>query len=552
MLIALFDLPLIGGFAILLLGYSRRFKRLAPPLTLVILLATLISTLLMTERFFKEGSALYSMGGFPGPIGIDLRLDGPAILGSLIGLVVIFLATCFAFSQGGYGALFYGIILLLTASMQAVLLSNDIFNLYVYLEVLSICTYFLIAYQQRTKALKATLDYLLISSLAFAFYIIGVAILYKTTGVLGLQSLALALSKEGMQDNQTVRFALALILTGIGVKTAFFPLHTWLPDAHAQAPAPVSAILSAVMIKVSFLSMWRIIIVLHRADFMTVMLWAGVASALFGGVLALIQVDIKRLLACSSISQIGFIIAAFGSANVWGEIGSAFHLVNHAIFKSLLFLCAGIIVARTGKRNLREISGLRAIMPVTSLIIIIGAFSIAGVPGFNGFVSKVWIEYSLDQMPIPYWSLTLAGVLSVAYMLRFLSILWGPRYAGNSPTPDKDKKHPHSILLAPAVLAVLCLLTGLWPEGTERPLRSLLDFPLINQPNNGVYTLLALGKSFMTILAGVFLYLILKTRIGVNISDRLRQIQLTLNGKLFLVVIAALGFYCLALMGGPQ
>lgn len=542
MIIYLVVLPLLGGFAILLLGLIAKRIPIAAPLTILILLATAGVLLSVLPQLQSDKTILYDVGGWQDPVGITLRMDAVAFLGSCLGLCIVFLAAVYATAERAYGSVFYAMLLVLAAAMQGVLLTNDLFNLYVLLEIVSLCTYFLVAYHRKTRSLKAALDYLFISCLGFAFYLFGVGLVYRATGVLGFQSLSEILSQPAWRENPSLSLALALILTGAGVKAVFFPLHTWLPDAHAQAPTPISAILSGVMIKISFLAVWRTLDAFSAFHFTPALMVIGLTSALWGGCMAVVQVDMKRLLACSSICQMGFIITAFTMGAPIGRTAALLHILNHALFKSLLFFCAGIIIAKTGKRDVRLLSGLGRKEPLLAGCLLVGVCSISGVPGFNGFVSKSWVAISLAQQPLASMGLTLAGMLTVASMGRLVWILVGQP----AEIPSETQFCKTRIWIPAVFLASLCLLLGMVPWLGVNWVKSALDFGDTSGLDVRLFSIPRIANSLLVLVVGIAIFFALRRPTGTKIADRVRNLDASLNVKLLLVVVAAVAYYLLA------
>ena len=291
------------------------------------------------------GSGLYHLGGWPTPIGIDLRLDSLAtllllainIVGLAVGLYSVDYMRRYTASSH-----FYSLFLLMVTGMNGVVLAGDLFNLYVFLEVAAVASYSLVAFGCAHEELEASFKYIVLGSLSSALILIGVALVYGITGTLNMAQMSARIAETGM--DAPLLLAFGLFICGFSFKAALVPFHAWLPDAHPSAPAPVSAMLSGVLIKAIG------IYVLARLAFnvfgagdseLSLLRWLGVLSMVVGGLLAAGQSDIKRLFAYSSISQVGFIILGLGLGTPLGLVGALYHLVNHAMFKSLLFLNAG-------------------------------------------------------------------------------------------------------------------------------------------------------------------------------------------------------------------
>jgi multicomponent Na+:H+ antiporter subunit D len=242
----------------------------------------------------------------------------------------------------------------------------------------------------------ASLKYLILSSVGIIFFLLGVFLVYRHFGTLSLLAVQERIVRGNDGDNLVVRLALVALVVGIGVRTAFIPFHTWLPEAHAYAPHPVSAILSGVLIKVSFFAMVRILAVFAATYLMPTLMWIGGITAVTAVIWALAQTDAKRLLAYHSISQMGYVLAAFGAVGALSLPAAFYHAMNHAFFKSLLFLAVGTVIHMQHERNLFRIAPVGRRFPLLAILYGVGALSIAGIPPFNGYVSKQIVTYAVE------------------------------------------------------------------------------------------------------------------------------------------------------------
>jgi multicomponent Na+:H+ antiporter subunit D len=421
--------------------------------------ATMLLLMLMCIASIGH-TGLYHMGGWPTPLGIDLRLDALATLLLLainvVGLAVTLYSVEYMrrFTARGH---YYGLFLLMVAGMNGVILAGDLFNLYVFLEVAAVASYALVAFGCAHEELEASFKYIVIGTLSSALILIGVALAYGVTGTLNMTQMSARIAETGLDAPMLLAFG--LFICGFAFKAAMVPFHAWLPDAHPSAPAPVSAMLSGVLIKALG------VYVLARLIFnvfgvgeneLGLLRWLGLLSMTAGGLLAAGQKDIKRMFAYSSISQVGFIMVGLGLGTPLGLIGALYHLVNHAMFKSLLFLNAGAIEYVTGTRNLKKLGGLNAAMPVTSATSMVGSMSIAGVPPFNGFWSKLIIilacvesgHYGFAAMAV------VVSVITLAYQLKF------QRMAFFDVLPKRlqeMQREPRLMALAMVLLAAGCI-----------------------------------------------------------------------------------------------
>jgi multicomponent Na+:H+ antiporter subunit D len=356
---------------------------------------------------------------------------------------------------------FYALLLVMIAGMNGLILSNDLFTMYLFLEVAAIASYGLIAFGLQQDELEASLKYLLLSAVATACILLSIAILFGLTGSLQLSGIAAGVSALG--DRGLIGFCTALFIMGFGLKAAIVPFHAWLPDAHSSAPAPISAMLSGVLIKVS--GVYALVRVSYAVFGVTpaigqALMILGIVSILVGAFLALGQNDVKRMLAYSSISQVGYIILGFGAATPLGILGAVFHIINHAVAKGMLFLNAGALESATGTRELDKMGGLAKRMPVTAGTSVVGSLAIAGVPPLNGFWSKLLILLGLFQARQYLLALIaiLAGILTLWYYL----ILQRQAFFGRLNETWKDiREAPFWMSAAVVLLAAVCILVGL-------------------------------------------------------------------------------------------
>ncbi len=426
--------------------------------------------LIAAGHLYYWDSALYGL-----PIRLSLMMDGFSLLLLLTISLVSFFACVFSVNymehygcKGGYYALF----MIMVAGMNGLVLTTDLFSLYVFLEVAAIASYALVAFGQKHDEVEAAFKYLMLSAVATTGILLAAALAYLIGGALGFSELAAAL--RGGLDARLLALVLALFLMGFGLKAAVVPFHAWLPDAHPSAPAPISAMLSGVVIKVS--GVYALVRVAYNifglpAGVSQALLFLGALSMVIGALIALGQSDFKRMLAYSSISQVGYIVIGLGLGTPLGIMGALFHLFNHATFKGLLFLDAGSTEYATGTRDLHKLGGINNRLPVTGLTTTIGTFSIAGVPPFNGFWSKLLIIVALvqaNQMGIAI----LAVATSVLTLWYFLLIQRRAFFGKLAVGLEKIKEVPFYMAFATLGLAALCLAVGLfYPWVTDNLIR---------------------------------------------------------------------------------
>jgi len=397
-------------------------------------------------------------------VGFSLKLDGFALLllmtTSLISLFSCIFSVNYMEHYGSKGS-YYALFLLMVAGMNGLVMTTDLFNLYVFLEVAAIASYALVAFGLKHDEVEAAFKYLMLSIVATSGMLLAMSFIYFMTGTLGFDNLQATL--HGTMKPQLIGLCLAFFLMGFGLKAAVVPFHAWLPDAHPSAPAPISAMLSGVLIKVSGVyALARIVFNIFgfTPAISNILLTLGVLSMVGGAMLALGQSDFKRMLAYSSISQVGYIVIGLGVGTPMGIAGALFHLFNHATFKSLLFLDAGATEYATGTRDLNKMGGLNNRLPITGLTTTVGAFSIAGIPPFNGFWSKLMIIMALVGAEHYFVAILAVGasILTLWYfLLSQRKAFFGKLAAGL----EYVKEVPFFMALATSCLALICVVVGL-------------------------------------------------------------------------------------------
>jgi multicomponent Na+:H+ antiporter subunit D len=426
---------------------------------------------------------VYHMGAWPTPNGIDLRVDGltTLMLLTINGLAFIVGLYSVAYLQRFTSRYrYYSLFLFMVAGMNGVVLTGDLFNLYVFMEIAVIASYALVAFGGKHEELEASFKYAVLGGVSSSLILIGIGLVYGVTGTLNMAHLATRCAEMGLTT--PLLFALALFFCGFGLKAALVPFHAWLPDAHPAAPAPISAMLSGILIKaVGVYVLARLLFnVFGVTDNVLLLLrWTGGLSMVVGGLLALGQWDIKRLFAYSSISQVGIILLALGLGSAWGVVGALYHLVNHAVFKSLLFLNSGAVEVAAGTRDLREMHGLGRVLPVTAATCMTGSLALAGIPPFNGFWSKLIIVVAGIQTGHTGWAILVVvmSVVALAYQLKVQKEAFYSRAAspeGGSRPPDaapERSREPLFMATAMILLAIGCVaLSLLVVTGLDHPI----------------------------------------------------------------------------------
>ncbi len=491
----------------------------------------------------------YSLGGWSEPYGIALAMDGISWISAALTTLIAAAAALFSLGRRRYGAGYYFFLLMMVVGMYGVALTGDLFTMFVCFEIIAVSVYVLIAWDGTATGLAASYKYLILSTTGILFFLFGVFLVYRDLGVLSISLVSQALSDAGgVPDTRFMHLALASLCVGIGVRTAFIPFHTWLPEAHAYAPHPISALLSGAMIKVSFFAMVRIVLEFGGDYLLELLMWIGAVTALAAVISALAQSDVKRLLAYSSISQLGYILAVFGAGSALALTASFSHALNHALFKSLLFLTVGAAVSFTGQRNIDRIPPLGRVMPAFSAAFFVGALSISGIPPFNGYASKGLITAGMKGSAA-YPLLWVTGFLTIASFIKLGRIFLpapgggaGPPAESGLPAPGRAPGVLQTATVT--VLALLCLGTGLFGVPVARILHRLLY-----GSSGGIPRLFAGGKLLgvmPAILLGSAAFMATSTPWGKHLSGRVRRMAPELRTVLLFFFVGLLAFAAVA------
>ena len=458
-------------FTALALPLVRRvWPRATHPLAVVASGAALHVAIQQIVLVVRLGRPLVTwLGGWEPPWGIELRVDHLGAIMALLVTTLSFLVLVFARegleervrSRSGF---YYSLYLLFTMGLVGFVQTGDLFNLYVFLEVIALTGYALIAVGEPQSPFAA-FRYVILGTLAASFYLVGLAYLYGLTGSLNFVDVAQRLAAIGY--TRPVLVALAFLLVGFGIKAALFPLHAWLPDAYTFAPNVTTAFMAGVGTKVGAYGIFRVLFTIyqldgvgHRLAITEIMGWMAAVAIVMGSVLAIAQTDLKRMLAYSSVSQIGYVLLGFSLLNSAGITGGVLHIVNHAFMKSSLFMVAGAVFSRLGHRDIRRFGGLGRSMPLAMATFTVAALSMVGLPPMAGFFSKWYLVVgAVDAGKWPFVVVILdSSLLNPVYFFRVLERVY---LRGDAEDAGAVRPLPLSMTGPLGVSAVAIVVLGL-------------------------------------------------------------------------------------------
>ena len=419
----------------------------------------------------------YELGGWQPPWGIEYRIDALNALIAVIVSAMASLAMLYAPKSvekeipEHVEPLFYAAFQLCLLGLLGIALTGDIFNLFVFLEVSSLSSYALIAMGKHRKALTASFYYLVLGTMGATFFLIGVGMLYAASGSLNMADILARFAE--FEDLQLVTTSLAFIVVGVALKAAVFPLHSWLPSSYSQAPSVVSVFLAASATKVAIYVLIRCLFNVYPMEYWTsivlpdLLVGVGCVGILYGSFRAFGQLDMKRLLAYSSVAQIGYMMVGIGLINQTAMTATLLHLFNHALIKAALFMVAGILLYRANTTNLKDLRGLGRDMPWTLLAMAIAGLSLIGMPGTVGFISKWYLISGAIETGRWYVVLVVlaSSIIAILYVWKMIEALYFASSDKVSVNGTQDNKGvnqtPVSMLIAVWVAALSCVYFGL-------------------------------------------------------------------------------------------
>ena len=483
----------------------------------------------------NPNDALLVFGGWDPRFAITFYVDQLTLIFVGLSLFMWLVVLLYTYKSNKKETKFLFFLMFLEGVFMGLLQTNDLFNLFVFLELTTVLVTILIAYKKSGPSFRAAIYYLLINTLGAMFFLIGVIFLYYAYGTINIQIILANIAEHS--DTNVVKLAFVFMVGGISVKAALFPVFTWLPRAHGVAQSTISALLSGLIVKAALYIFIRInnqMFLLANYQMFEVFFWIGAVTALVGVTFALSQKDLKQILAYHTISQVGIMMMGLSSIFSMSQLGGLLHIVNHALFKSLLFLGAGVVIKTYHSKKVYEIRGVFKSMPWTSLLLIVGMLSISGAPLFNGYVSKSLVKYhDFDHNTLKMFVFSLINVGTVTSFIKFSQILFGPKV-------ELDKERNITQHLSMTLIALSCLLIGLFYLPLGRAIGLDLSYVVL-------WDITKFLDYFMYVVLGLIFYKFVIAK-DFWVNRKLREVSITFENAnyLFIIYLLVLSFFMFA------
>tara|TARA_B100001123_G_scaffold449432_1_gene614774 strand:- start:2429 stop:3943 length:1515 start_codon:yes stop_codon:yes gene_type:complete len=472
-------IPFLTSILVAMIGIA--YRGICWYLALISLAGSVCASFTTLIRVLDEGVIRYHMGGWAPPFGIEFRVDALNALVSIAVSVVAFITLVYSKERvetesPNKVSQYYTLFLLLITGLLGIVLTGDAFNLYVLLEVSALTSYALIAMGPK-RATLAAFKYLIMGTIGASFYLLGVGYLYIKTGSLNMFDIQEQIVANDLQQSPTILVAFILITVGLWIKMAFFPLHAWLPNSYAFAPTTSSSIMGPLVTKVMIYVMVRMVLTVFGPvytfevlNWNEIVVWLSVIAILASSIGALAQTDLRKMLTFLIIAEVGYMVGGTWLANEAGMTGTIYHIISDAFMTLCVFLFAGIIFAKTNRRDINAVDGMFKKMPMTMIGFIVGAFSLIGIPPTAGFFSKWYlIQGGIESGNWEYVvALLISSLINAVLFFRIIEIA----FFGRKPVEGHDHHHgdlhskiceaPASQLISLWGTAAILLLIGLY------------------------------------------------------------------------------------------
>ena len=455
--------PLLAAFAIPLL--SKVYKDAARVVPGIVLFYNMIISFVLMKEVSEKGFINETIAGWQAPWGINLVLTPftafLATMVSVLGFAIWLYGFRFKRTLKGGVVKYYEILqMMMIAGSIGVIITGDIFNMFVFIEIVGITAYSLTAFYRERNGAEAGFKYLFIGSLASSFLLLAILIIYTQTGTLNMAQIAERMADVPLSMKLT---SLIFFLVALGIEAEMFPLNGWAPDAYSQAPSPTSATFAAVVSVAGVYALVRVVFTLFDvAGVHNYLIVMGFVTMLVAEIAAISQKDLKRMLAYSSVGQVGLVLIAFGIGSELAVFGAIFLMLNHAVIKSLLFMTGSYFIYNTDDKRLVAMNGIHKKLPYVSALFSIAAFAIVGFPPFSGFWSKFYILTSAADKEMIYLivGILLVTIIELVYYLRTV----GRIYFAKEEVEAAEHKPSKNALVAMTLLTAFIIVIGIYPD----------------------------------------------------------------------------------------
>lgn len=482
-------LPVLSVVFLLMTAYllplvKPRYKIVGQIVTILILSGTAIASIYFVAVTASGDIVNYAVGGWQAPFGITIAITPLTAIIMLLVSAITLLVYFFRMSdpsapQGQAGSWYDALLILLVASVFGITQCNDLFNLFVFVEICTLSACALVAAGKGGKASIAAFKYLMLCNVASGFVMFAIGLLYFITGYLSFVNVHDTLQAVWQSYPHVVYLSATLFIVGMGLKSALFPLHVWLPDAHSSAPTTSSALLSGIAVKAYLIGLFKVFYLVFGQELLqalgiaNMLLVLGVAGVIGGSLFALVQKEVKRMLAYSTVAQLGYIFIGLGLNNNLGLAAAIFQIISHACMKSAMFVIVGHF-AENGKGQIKDYAGVGKEEPVLFAAFTVCALSMIGLPIFSGFITK-WVLFkaalSAKHIGILVF-IVVSGLLNAGY---FLPLLWNGWFGGQTGYAKPQVKFSQAL---PIVMALVVLWLGIAPSRLLRLLDTTANLML--------------------------------------------------------------------------
>ncbi len=444
---------------------------------MVVMSGAVVLALMNIQQVLTFGESTILFGGYSSKIGIEFYVSQLGSIFALFVLILSWVIILYSLKDMEHHipktkfASYYTLVFLMLFSMMGMIFTHDMFNMYVFMEILSLTSAAIISIKDKKENILASFRYLLLNTIGSLSVLFGIALLYMVSGYLNMGELYQIMPTLIEFYPLNLLLAIGFMFMGLGIKSAMFPLHVWLPDAHSTAPSPSSALLSGIVVKIYIFTVLKLMVFVFGVDVIAslqvdvALQVLAIIGMIMGSVFAIGQRDIKRMLAYSSVAQIGYIFLGLSLLTTAGIAASMFHVITHGIIKSALFLSAGAIIYKTDIRDLKQFNGMGYTMPFTMMVFSVAALGLIGIPGINGFMSKVYLSLAIVDYGQPW---LLAAILISSYLnaVYYLPIIINSFLRNDAKTQPNMilEKLPKVMQMSMVILLVLMIATGFYPQ----------------------------------------------------------------------------------------